>query len=206
MAASHTQHAELAKRYARALFDLAVAAEGAPSKHSKTAEAVAADLARLAEIFSTHPDVRRLLLTPAVSPEQKQSAWAALGKEIGAQTLTLQFLNLLGHNHRLGLLPAAADAFKSMWLDKNGQVEAVAVTASPLSPAEMKKVKARLEKATGKEVLLENETDAAILGGLVVRMGSVMIDQSVRHRLTRLKTHIATETATDARNINSLAA
>jgi len=198
VAATHAQQAELAKRYARALFDLA--------ETSNNADAILTDLQALRELVTTHQDIRRLMLTPAVSPKEKQQAWAAIADKLGTQAATKDFLTLLGENHRLSLIPAIADAFKTLVLEAEGKVEATAITAAPLTKAQAGEIEKQVAAMTGKNVILTQDIDPDILGGLVLRIGSVMIDHSLRHQLDQLKQHVKSASAGQRQDVQSLAA
>jgi F-type H+-transporting ATPase subunit delta len=169
----------LAGRYAVALFDLA--------QEQDALDAVAGDLHRLRDLLAGSADLERLIRSPVVSRDEQARAITAIGERAGFAPLTLQFLGLLAHKRRLFALPDVIAAYDAMLAEHRGEVGAEVVSAVPLSPEQLESVERQLSAAVGQTVKLSTEVDPGLLGGLVVRVGSRMIDASIRTKLHQLE-------------------
>jgi F-type H+-transporting ATPase subunit delta len=170
--------AGLPGRYAAALFDLAEA--------GKALDATAADLAKLKSALAESPDLRLLSTTPAISREASGKALAALAAAMDLSDLTRRFLGVLAENGRLALLGDVIRQFTAMLAAHKGSTTAQVTAAHKLTAAQTKALEAKLKARTGRSIVVDVTVDPAILGGLVVRIGSEQIDTSIRTRLTRL--------------------
>ncbi len=168
----------LSGRYATALFDLAVDA--------KSIDAVAASLQTLKDAAATSADLKTLMTSPMVDRKQAGAGIAAVAKSLGLDKLTTAFLGVLAKNRRLGVLPAIASDFASLAAARRGEISARVTAAHPLSAAQQKALGAKLKAGLGRDVALDITVDPAILGGLIVRVGSRMIDSSLKTRLDSL--------------------
>lgn len=169
----------MAGRYATALFELALEA--------KTLKQVEADLAGFVAMLDASEDLTRLVRSPVFSAEEQQRALAAVLKKAGIGGLTASFLGLVARNRRLFAVRDMAGAFRALLARHRGEVTAEVASAAKLSPAQVKALKAALKAAVGQDIQMSTEVDPALLGGLVVRLGSRMIDTSLRTRLNNLK-------------------
>lgn len=169
----------LAGRYAQALFDLA-ADRGA-------LDAVAADLDVLSRMFDDSADFVRLVRSPVIKRDDAGKAVAALAKGAGFNALTANFLGLLAKNRRLFELMAMVKAFRSLLAESRGEVAAEVISATPLSDKHIAAVADALKAATGAKVALSPRVDPALLGGMIVRVGSRMVDSSLRTKLSKLE-------------------
>ncbi|NCP11270.1 MAG: F0F1 ATP synthase subunit delta [Sphingomonadales bacterium] len=170
--------ASLGGRYATALFDLA--------NERGALDAVETSIAKLAAALDESADLRALIANPMVSRAQAGRALAAIAKTLTLDALTTNFLGVISGNRRLGDLPAMLRAFKALVAHYRGEVAAEVTSARPLDSAQVAALKAKLKARVGSDVTLSQKTDPDILGGLVVKIGSQMIDSSIRTRLNTL--------------------
>jgi F-type H+-transporting ATPase subunit delta len=169
----------LAGRYALALFELA--------EDQDALDAVAGDLASLRGMIDESADLRRLIQSPVLSRDEQGRALATLGEKAGFEPLTRQFLGVLAHQRRLFALPEVVAAYDAMLAEHKGEVGAEVTSAVPLSEEQLASVQRHLSAAVGQAVKLSTSVDPSLLGGLVVRVGSRMIDASIRTKLHQLE-------------------
>ena len=169
----------IAERYATALFDLADA-QGALDQ-------VAGDLKTLKVLLHESADLRRLIESPVLSRREQGGAVAALAVKAGFAQATTNFLGLAAKNRRLFTLPGIIDAYLRRLASRRGEVSAQVETAVPLSQAQIDSLTSTLKTAFGGNVAIDVAVDPALLGGLVVRVGSRMVDSSLKTKLQHLK-------------------
>lgn len=169
----------MAGRYATALFELADAAN--------SLDATAADLGGIASLINESDDLRRLVLSPVFGADDQARAFAAVLEKGGIKGLVANFVGLVIQNRRLFALPDMIRGFNGLLAVKRGEVTADVTSAHPLNDAQIQSLKASLKTATGRDVQLNTNVDASLLGGLVVKVGSRMIDSSLKTKLTSLK-------------------
>jgi F-type H+-transporting ATPase subunit delta len=169
----------VAGRYATALFELAL--EG------NALEQVAADLTRFNEALDAVEDMQRLVKSPVFSAEEQGRALAAILEELKIEGLTRNFLLLAAKNRRLFATPDMIRAFRAMLARHRGEIGATVTAAAKLTDSQITALRQALTAALGKEVMLEERVDASLLGGLVVKVGSRMVDSSLRTKLNSLK-------------------
>jgi F-type H+-transporting ATPase subunit delta len=169
----------LAGRYAQALFDLAT--------ERSALDAVAADLNALSKMLHDSAEFARLVKSPVIKRGAAGKAMAALAKSAGFNALTSNFLGLLAKNRRLFELTAMIKAFHELLADSRGEVAAEVVSAQPLSEKHLAAVADALKASTGAKIALSSRVDPALLGGMVVRVGSRMVDSSLRTKLSKLE-------------------
>ncbi|HVY18608.1 MAG TPA: F0F1 ATP synthase subunit delta [Bauldia sp.] len=179
MAGSTTNVSGVAERYANALFELALDQNSIP--------AVEADLTRFAALIDESADLKRLVRSPVFSSdEQLRAVDAVLGKsEIGG--IVANFVKVAAGNRRLFAVPEIITAFKRLAARQRGEVAAEVTSAEPLSDAHVADLKAALKASLGKDVSLSTHVDPSLIGGLIVKVGSRMIDGSLRTKLNSLK-------------------
>jgi F-type H+-transporting ATPase subunit delta len=170
--------ASLGGRYATALFQLA--------RESKAIDAVEASLATIKAALSESADFRALAMSPLVSRANAEKAIAATAKAMKLDPITAKFLGVLAQNRRLNQLPAIMRAFRGLASTFRGETTAEVTSAHPLSDAQVAALKQQLRQRIGRDVAVEMAVDKNLLGGLVVRIGSQMIDSSIRTRLNTL--------------------
>jgi F-type H+-transporting ATPase subunit delta len=171
--------AGLAERYATALFDLA--------DERKALDAVADDLRALRTLLQESADLRRLVGSPVLSREEQGRAVGAVADAASLSALTRNFLGLLARNRRLFALPEMIQSYLRELAHRRGEVTAQVLTAQALSAAQREAVDAQLRKAVGGKVAVEVQVDPSLLGGLVVKLGSRMVDASLKSKLHRLQ-------------------
>lgn len=168
-----------AGRYAEALFDLAL--EG------KSLERVEADLKALSGAVSASGDLRAMLKSPVYDADAKARALAAIADKANVSALTKNFLGVVAKNRRLFALEGVIAAFSQRLAVHRGEVSAEAISAAPLNIDQSKRLRGEIERVVGKAVNLTVKVDPELLGGMVVKVGSTMIDSSLKTKLNRLK-------------------
>jgi F-type H+-transporting ATPase subunit delta len=169
----------VAGRYALALFELA--------KEEQALDQVPGDLDRFGQALATSNDLTRLVKSPVFSAGEQSRALDAVLDTLKIGGLTKNFLLLVARNRRLFAVPAMVSAFRAMLARERGETSASVTAAAKLTETQVTALKQALQAALGKEVLLEERVDPTLLGGLVVKVGSRMIDTSLRTRLNSLK-------------------
>jgi F-type H+-transporting ATPase subunit delta len=170
--------ASLAGRYASALFDLA--------RGERQIDAVSRSLDALGSALVDSREFGELIASPLVSRDQAGKAFAALAPQLGIDPLTTNFLGVLAMNGRKGELRAIIRAFGRLAADHRGETTAEIVTAYPLKDDQVAALKTQLRARAGRDVNLDASVDPNLLGGIVVKLGSQMIDASIRTKLNRL--------------------
>lgn len=170
--------ASLGGRYATALFDLA--------REAKTIDTVEASLSTVRDAMTQSEDFATLTTSPLISRENAAKAIAATADALGLDPTTKNFLGVLARNRRLRDLPAIIRAFRALAANHRGETTAEVVSAHPLTDEQVGELRQQLRTRVGREVSVDLSVDPALLGGLVVRIGSQMIDSSIRTRLNSL--------------------
>lgn len=170
--------ASLAGRYATALFELA--------RDAKAIDVAEQSLLRARDAVEQSDDFRRLISSPLVSREEARRAVEAAAGPIGVDSTTKNFLGVLAQNRRLGQLPAIIRAYRQLAARHRGETTAEVTSAHPLTDDQVAELKQQLRTRVGREVNVDLQVDPSLLGGLVVRLGSQMIDSSIRTRLNTL--------------------
>ena len=170
--------ASLAGRYASALFDLA--------RDQRQIESVSSSLDALNQALLDSKDFAELVGSPLVSRDAAGKAFAALAPQLGLDPITANFLGVLARNGRKRELRAIIRLFKRIAADHRGETTAEVVTARPLKDDQVAALKQQLRTRAGRDVTIDASVDPNILGGIVVKLGSQMIDASIRTKLNRL--------------------
>lgn len=172
--------AGVAGRYAKALFDLA--------QETGATDAVRGDAQSVLGAIDASEDLSRAIKDPSITREAMGGAVAKLADALGVQPITKKFLGLMAQKRRLAELPRALRGFESLVASARGEATAKVVSAAPLSDAQQSQLGAALSKmAGGQQVHMQVEVDPDLIGGLVVQMGSKMIDTSIRSKLSSLQ-------------------
>lgn len=169
----------LAKRYATALADLAT--------EQKLLGAVADDLTRFAELLNVTPDLRFLLMSPTALAKDKHAALDVFIQQAKPTLIAANFLQLLVDKRRMDLVDAIIAAYHKVTEVRSGRITVDIQMPNALEKKTAEELKMALSKLTGKEVRLNSCIEPELLGGIVVRIGSLMMDYSVRNHLNRLK-------------------
>ena len=166
-------------RYASALFDLAV--------EEKSADATGQQLQAFGAAIESSDDLKRLVRSPVFSSGDQAAAIAAVATALGIKGSALNFLKLVAHNRRLAALPGMINAYASLLSQSKGELAGEVTSAEELSATQLKDLKAALKSSLGREVALSTKVDSSILGGLIVKVGSRMMDNSLKTKLQNLK-------------------
>jgi F-type H+-transporting ATPase subunit delta len=169
----------LAGRYATALFELA--------QEERAVETVERDFTALKVLVGESPDLRLLVRAPVFSRESQEKGMDAVLRRMEAAPLTVRFVLLLASKGRLFALLDVIRAFEALAAKARGEIRAEVTSARPLSDAEALELKAILKSKLGREARLDTKVDPSLLGGLVVKVGSRMIDTSLRTKLDGLR-------------------
>jgi ATP synthase F1 delta subunit len=166
-------------RYASALFELAT--------DEKSTDQVGQQLALFGAAIEESTDLKRLVRSPVFSSEDQISAISAVAAKMGISGSTLNFIKLVAQNRRLHALPAIINSYATLLASSKGEIAGEVTSADKLSAQQLKDLKAALKSALGQEVLLTTRVDSSILGGLIVKVGSRMMDNSLKTKLQNLK-------------------
>ena len=170
--------ASLAGRYALALFELA--------RDEKQIEIVGESLATLRGAIDGSDDLRTLISSPLVGREDQSRAIGAVVGRMNLDLLTSNFVGVLAKNRRLGQLPNVIRNFNLLVARHRGELTAEVTSARPLDDMQVDAIKQNLRSRMGRDIAVDLNVDPAILGGLVVKIGSQMIDGSIRTKLNTL--------------------
>jgi F-type H+-transporting ATPase subunit delta len=179
VASEGTGVSELATRYSIALFELA--------DENKALDQVASDLAALKQILAESADLRRLVRSPVISRSDQGRAMDAVLDRAGVSDLTRRFIGLVAKNRRLFALNGMIDGYLAELARRRGEVTAQVTSAAPLSKAQLRSVTDALRATIGSKVLVNATVDPALIGGMIVKYGSRMVDTSVRTKLDKLQ-------------------
>lgn len=171
--------ASVSGRYARALFDLAQDA----GSHDAVAGALDGFLAAL----DANPDLKRLADSPVFSRSDQVRGLSAVMGDLGIDGLTANFLGIVAQNGRLDHVREMAGAYHSLVAADRGEATAEVMSAVALGEEQLKKLQAALDKLTGRDVQITQQVDKSLLGGMVVKLGSRMYDNSLRTKLFNLQ-------------------
>jgi F-type H+-transporting ATPase subunit delta len=170
----------MAGRYATALFELA--------RDERTLDVVKADLDRFEALVTESDDLQRLVRSPVFSSDEQLKAVTAVLAQSGIGGIAANFVRLAAQNRRLFAVPDMIKAFRKLLARHRGEVSAGITVAEKLSDAHLGALKEALKAVTGgKDVDLDVKVDPAIIGGLVVKLGSRMVDTSLRTKLNAIK-------------------
>ena len=179
MADSKALTSGVAERYASALFELALDGD--------SVESVEADLGRLTELLAESDDLRRLFNSPVFSADDQYRAVAAVLDAVGIDGLVGNLVKVAAQNRRLFAVPGTIAAYVRLAARHRGEVAAEVTSAEPLSEAHIAALKTALRQSLDKDVALETKVDSELIGGLILKVGSRMIDGSLRTKLSSLK-------------------
>lgn len=171
--------AHVSRRYARALLEIGTG-EG-------NLDALVSDMAKIADAFEASADLRAIALNPMIPLPAKKAIITDLCERLALGKTAKNTVLLLGDRRRLILVPEIATLLGEMNDAKKGLLRAEVTTAIPLSDAFYQKLLATLEKLSNKRVVLDKKQDAALIGGVVLRIGDLVLDSSLKTRLDGLK-------------------
>ena len=174
---------EIAEVYSRALFEVA--------QEHDVLDRVHDELGEVADVLEDegNKELRLFFFSPYFSSEEKRDAVTKV--VTGADERLVNFLELLAERHRMPALPRVRRAFEALWAEEH-KLLAVSVTAAvELDEELVKSIGERIEEQTGRTVELSSQVDPDVLGGLIVRVGNLVLDASVRNRLERIRKQVA---------------
>lgn len=172
----------IASRYAEALFQV--------GEESNSTEKLYNELKAVVDIINVNKEFSNILKSPIVSKEEKKTLITNIfGSKLNNEMLN--FMKILADKDRLNLLANMEEAFKALLNDKNNILEGVAITAVPMNEGEVNELQAKLSAKYNKTVVLQNEVDESILGGVLVRLGNEEIDGTVKNRLDKMKEQLS---------------
>ena len=169
----------IAKRYATAIFELA--------QETDSLRSLEADVAALEGALSVSADLRGLIVSPVYTREQVAGAITSLAAKMKLSQTVSGALGLMAEKRRLFALPQVLNALRALIAEAKGEVTAEVTSAQPLTKAQETEIAKTLKARVGKEINLKLAVDESLIGGLVIKVGSQMIDSSIRAQLAALK-------------------
>jgi F-type H+-transporting ATPase subunit delta len=169
----------VAGRYASALFELA--------SEAKAVDKVGADLNSFKALLDSSDDLMRLVRSPVFTAEDQIAALEAICEKAGIGGLALNFIKLVTQNRRLFFIADMIKGYSALLAASKGEVPAEVTSAEELSSKHVADIKAALRASVGRDIQLSTRVDPSILGGLIVKVGSRMMDNSLKTKLQNLK-------------------
>jgi F-type H+-transporting ATPase subunit delta len=179
LAAESTGISGLAERYAAALFELA--------DEGHALDVVAGELRELRAMLTSSGDLMRLVRSPVLSRAEQGKAMAAIAESASLSKLTADFIAIVARNRRLFAVPAMIEAYLAKLAERRGEVTAEITAAQALSEAQQSALGDQLRRVVGGRVAIDVKIDPSLLGGMVVKIGSRMVDGSLKGQLQRLR-------------------
>jgi F-type H+-transporting ATPase subunit delta len=171
---------EIAEVYARALFQAA--------QENDVLDRVHDELGEFADALEENHDLQVFLFSPYFTSEEKKDGVARIVTD--ADPRTVNFLQLLAERHRMPVLPRIRRDFQAMWADEHKLLPVTVTSAVELDDELVQEIGRRIEEQTGRQVELSANVDPDVLGGLIVRVGNMVLDASIRNRLESLRKQV----------------
>jgi F-type H+-transporting ATPase subunit delta len=172
---------EIARVYAGALFEAA--------RDRDKLDAIREQLGQFADAMDENRDMQVFFFSPYFSSQEKREGIAKAVSE--ADEELVNFLELLAEKHRMPAIFRIRDSFDELWAEENKRLEVIVTSAVPLDEAIVKRVGDEIARQTDREIDLRSEVDEDVLGGLVLRVGNMVLDASLRNKLERLRKEVA---------------
>lgn len=169
----------IAARYATAVFELA--------KEDNSVDRIETDLDALEAALTDSADFRDLIHSPVYTRDEQAAALATLGKKMDLSPVMANVLGLMAQKRRLFVLPQLVTTLRAVIAEDKGEVTADVVSAKALTKAQSEKLSKTLSERVGKDVKINASVDESLIGGLIVKVGSKMIDTSVASKLNSLQ-------------------
>ena len=169
----------IAERYALAVYELA--------DEGRILDNIAQDLTKLQSLLDESEDLKILISSPLIDTDKKKLAIEKIMQKAEANSLTQRFIAVIAQNNRLFILPATIEAFLAELAGRRGEIIAEVTSAKELNESQMDSVTNVLRGALGNKVTVDAKIDSSLIGGLIVRVGSRMIDASLKTKLQRLQ-------------------
>jgi len=179
LASEATGVSGIAERYAAALFDLA--------DERRTFDEVASDLRQLRTMLAASVDLSRLVRSAILTRGEQGKAIAALATHADFSPLVRDFLAVVAKNRRLFAIPAMIEAYLEKLAERRGEITAQVIAARPLSETQLALLSDQLRRSAGRRVSVDARVDPGLIGGMIVRVGSRMVDGSIKSKLQRLQ-------------------
>ena len=179
MSDTASNSAEIAARYATAIFELA--------KDSKKLPALGKDIKSLGDAIADSAELSDLMNSPIYSRDDQASSIGALAKKMGLSDILGNALQLMASKRRLFVVPALLKQLTAMIADEKGEATAEVTTAKKLTKAQSDALAKTLSAKVGKKVQIDATVDETLIGGLIVKVGSQMVDSSIRSKLANLE-------------------
>jgi len=179
LASEATGVSGLAERYAAALFELA--------DERRLLDEIATSLRQLRAMLADSTDLSRLVSSPLLSREEQGKAIVAVAERAGFSPLVRDFLAVVAKNRRLFAVAAMIEAYLEKLAERHGEVTAEVAAAQPLSDSQLDLLREQLRRSVGRRVSVDVRVDPGLIGGMVVKLGSRMIDGSISSKLQRLQ-------------------
>jgi F-type H+-transporting ATPase subunit delta len=179
LASETTGVSGLAERYAAALFDLA--------DERRTLDEVASDLRQLRAMLAASVDLSRLVRSPILTRDQQGKGIGALATHAGFSPLVRDFLAVVAKNRRLFAVPAMIEVYLAKLAERRGELTAEVIAAQPLSETQLARLSDQLRRSAGRRVSVDARVDPGLIGGMIVKVGSRMVDGSIKSKLQRLQ-------------------
>lgn len=179
MANSASISADIAGRYAQALFDLV--------KESNGIDALSSQLDDLAAALHDSDALREMIGSPILTRDEQEGAIAAIARKMGLSAEFGNLLRLMARNRRLFTVPQLLEKLRGLVADARGEVTADVISAQELSADQKQRLTDTLARKSGKTVKLNTRVDEGLIGGMIVKLGSKMIDSSIRSKLASLQ-------------------
>lgn len=172
-------YGKVAKRYAKALIAI--------GKETRQLEPIGKDLDAFLKLFEKSPELKYILLNPSFPLDKKKAVLTELLKRTAPLAVVRSFLMLLLDKHRLGAIEAIRDDYHRRLDQIQGRVRAEVISARHLPPQAAERIRQILEKMTGKKVVMTTSVDSSLIGGVVTRVGSMVLDGSVRTQIRKAR-------------------
>jgi F-type H+-transporting ATPase subunit delta len=176
-------HERTARRYAKALYDVA--------REAGATDAVGQEMEQVAAVCAGDAGAHDVLTRPWIKPADRRGVAVAIARKIGVRKLVQDFVGLVAERGRADHLPEIVGAYRTLVDAELGRARAQVRTAVALTDAEKRQLSGKLEHALGKRVILEEQVDAALLGGFVAQVGSLIFDGSLDGQLARMRQRLA---------------
>jgi F-type H+-transporting ATPase subunit delta len=171
----------IAGRYASALYELCSELGEADTNQ------IVSDMVVLGALIENNPDMLKLIKSPVISAEEQQAAIFGVMNAINFSKLTVNFVGLVVRKRRAMFLPIIIQQFAAVISESRNELVAEVISASALTEAQINEIKTVLSKSLGKDIIVKSEIDDTLLGGLIVKAGSRMVDGSIKTKLNSLK-------------------
>ena len=172
----------IAKRYAKALVQLA--------EEKKTIDKTRADLAAFVSAVDSLPALQKLLASPVFTPENKKSVIKELAAKLNMDQATQRFVEHLAETGRIRYVKEVFEAFREILAERTNRAMAKLTTATAISAADLADIKKKLETLTGKQVDIDSQVDASLIGGAKAQIGSTIYDGTIKNQLNKMRSQL----------------